>query len=93
MKAARGDGDVRRHLVFVVLDGGLGALVAVRPRWAVAPTAMLFAQQTSTHGRDLVESLRGSGPVDLESLVVLAFFGALLALLVAVRRAPASAAG
>ena len=90
VKAVRGDGDVARHVVFVVLDGGLGALVALRPRWALAPVALLFAQQTTTHGRDLARSLGGGGPLDVESLLVLAFFGAVLALLVAVRRPPSA---
>lgn len=85
VKAARGDGDVMRHLVFVGVDGGLGVLVAWRPRWALVPVSVLLVQQLGTHGRDLVTSARGPGPLDVESLLVLAFFAAVLVLLVAVR--------
>lgn len=87
VKAARGEDDVARHLIFAGLDVALGALVAWRPRWALAPVAALSLQQVGSHGRDLVASLRGSGPVDVASLGVLAFFAALVVLLVAVRRA------
>lgn len=87
LKAARGDGDVVRHLVFVLVDGAVGVLVAARPRWALAPVALLTVQQLGSHGRDLLASVRAAGPLDVESLLVLLFFGSLLALLVAVRRA------
>lgn len=83
VKAARGDGDVPRHLLFVAIDGVLGALVASKPRWALVPVCVLFVQQLGTHGRDLLASVR-SGPLDVESLVVLVFFGALIGLLATV---------
>jgi hypothetical protein len=86
VKAARGEGDVTRHLVFVAIDGALGVLVAWRPRWALVPLLVLLLQQLGTHGRDLARSLRGPGPLDVESLIVLAFFVAVLALVIAVRR-------
>lgn len=81
LRAARGDGSVARHLAFVAVDLAVAVLVGVRPRWALAPVALLFAQQLTSHGHDLVRSLAGPGPADLESLGVLAFFAALLSAL------------
>jgi hypothetical protein len=86
VKAATGDGDVVRHLVFVVLDGGLGVLVVVRPRWALVPAVILFVQQLGTHGRDLVRGMRGEAPFEVGDLAVMIFFGALIALLFRARR-------
>ncbi len=87
VKAARGEDDVVRHLAFVGIDGVLGGLVALRPRWALVPVVVLTVQQLGSHGRELVLSVRGPGPIDVASLLVLLFFFAVIGLLVAVRRA------
>lgn len=84
--AAAGAGDVARHEVFVGLNLGLAVLLVVRPRWALAPTAVLSLQQLVSHGSDLVASLREPGAVDWASAGVLVFFPALLTLLVVERR-------
>ena len=81
--AILGVGDVARHEVFVGLDLALATLVAVKPRWAIAPIALLSVQQSWSHGSDLVDSLRGPGPFDVVSALVIVFFPALLALLLA----------
>lgn len=89
--AAVGAGDVTRHEIFVGLDLALAVLLVVRPRWALAPTAVLTAQQIWSHGSDLLDSMQGPGPFDAVSALVVVFFPALLALLVVERRAHARA--
>jgi hypothetical protein len=84
--AALGGAHVLRHELFVGLDLALVALLVLRPRWALIPTALLSLQQLWSHGSDLVDSLRGQGPVDWASALVLVFFPALLTLLVVERR-------
>ena len=84
--AAAGAGDVARHQLFVAVNLGLAAFLALRPRWALAPAALLSVQQLWSHGSDLLESARGPGPVDGSSALVLVFFPALLTLLVVERR-------
>ena len=86
-----GAGDVARHEIFVGLDLALAVLLVVRPRWALAPTAMLTAQQIWSHGSNLLDSTQGPGPFDAVSALVVVFFPALLALLVVERRAHARA--
>jgi len=85
--AAAGVGDVTRHEVFVGLDLALAALLALRPRWALAPTIALTLQQSWSHGADLVASLQGPGPIDTSSALVIVFFPALVALLIVERGA------
>lgn len=82
--AARGAGDVARHVVFVGVDLGLGALVALRPRWALPAAVAVAVQQVSSHGEDLVASI--GSDLDWSSLGVVLFFPALVMLL-AVERA------
>lgn len=81
-----GAGNVARHELFVALNLGLALLLVLRPRWALVPAALLSLQQLSSHGSDLAFSLRGPGPVDWASVLVLLFFPALLTLLVVERR-------
>lgn len=85
--AAGGVGDVARHELFAGLDLALAVLLAVKPRWALAPTAVMSAQQMWSHGSDLIDSMRGPGPIDVVSALVAVFFPALLALLAIERRA------
>jgi hypothetical protein len=89
--AAGGVGDVARHELFACLDLALAVLLAVKPRWALAPTAAISAQQMWSHGSDLVGSMQGSGPIDVVSALVVVFFPALLALLAIERRPHARA--
>lgn len=89
--AAGGIGEVARHELFAGLDLALAVLLAVKPRWALAPTAVMSAQQIWSHGSDLVDSIQGSGPFDVVSALVVVFFPAVLALLVIERRAHARA--
>jgi hypothetical protein len=84
--AAHGAGNVMRHELFVGLNLALAALLVTRPRWALVPTALLSMQQVSSHGSDLLASMRGPGPLDWASAGVLVFFPALLTLLVVERR-------
>ena len=84
--AAAGGAHVLRHELFVGLNLALATLLVLRPRWALLPTALLSIQQLSSHGSDLVDSVRGPGPFDWASLGVLVFFPALLTLLVVERR-------
>ena len=86
--AARGEGNVGRHEVFVTIDVALAALLLFRraPRAALVPVAVLAVQQVESHGSDLVASMRGAGPFDWTSLGVLLFFPALVTLLVVERR-------
>ena len=85
--AAESVGDVARHELVVGLDLALAVLLAVKPRWALAPTAVMSAQQMWSHGSDLVDSMQGPGPIDVVSALVVVFFPALLALLAIERRA------
>jgi hypothetical protein len=71
--------------VFVAVNGSLGLLVALRPRWALWPTLVLATQQGMSHGTDLVESLGPGRSLDVASLVVLFFFAVLIALLAVVQ--------
>jgi hypothetical protein len=83
--AARGVGEVPRHVVFVLVNAGLAAVVLQRPRWAL-PAAMLVAlQQVPSHGEDLVASL--GSQLDWASLGVVLFFPALIMLLAVERTA------
>jgi hypothetical protein len=84
--AAHGEGVVVRHEVFVGINLLLGALLVLRPRIAIVPIALLSLQQIPSHGRDFVQSLHEAN-VDWPSLGVVFFFPAVLALLVAERRA------
>jgi hypothetical protein len=84
--AAAGAGSVARHELFVVLNLALALLLVRKPRWALVATLALALQQLTSHGADLLESLRGPGPVDWASAGVLVFFPALITLLIAERR-------
>jgi hypothetical protein len=85
VRAAQGVGDVPRHATFVALNLALGALVALRPRWALPATILMAMQQIPSHGQDLVASLGGS--IDWSSLGVVLFFPALVTLLAVERTA------
>jgi hypothetical protein len=90
-KALAGQGDVLRHEIFVAIDLGCAALLALRPRWALYAVALLALQQLPSHGGDFVESLTRhrdapSEPIDWTSLGVLVFFAAVLVTLVVERR-------
>jgi hypothetical protein len=85
--ASRGQGDVARHALFVGINLAAAAVVAFRPRWALGPIAVLAAQQTYSHGSDLLASMQRPGPFDGTSLGVLLFFAALLTVLIVERRA------
>jgi hypothetical protein len=83
--ASRGQGVVWRHELFVGVNLVLALLLVVRPRWALAPIAILSIQQIPSHGTDFVKSL--SEPVtDWPSLGVVFFFPAVITLLVVERR-------
>ena len=75
-----------RHGLFVGLNLTLATLLVLRPRWALPAAALLSAQQLWSHGTDLVDSIRDPGPFDWASVLVLAFFPALITLLVVERR-------
>ena len=79
--ATRGEGDVGRHWVFVVVNLGLGALLVYRPRWAFYPSIALGVQQMYSHGLDLSQSFLGSTPLDRWSLAVCLFFPTLVTFL------------
>jgi hypothetical protein len=83
--ASRGEGVVWRHELFVGLNLVLAALLALRPRWALWPIALLSLQQIPSHGSDFVKSF--SEPVvDWPSLGVVFFFPSVITLLVVERR-------
>ena len=84
--ASAGGAHVVRHEVFVGLNLALATLLVLRPRWALVPAALLSVQQLWSHGSDLIDSMRGPGPFDWASALVLVFFPALLTLLVVERR-------
>ncbi len=84
--ASRGEGVVWRHELFVGINLVAAAGLVVRPRWMLAPLALLACQQIPSHGADLVRSIRGPEPVDWPSLGVVLFFPAVLTLLVVERR-------
>lgn len=84
--AAAGGAHVLRHELFVGINLALAALLVARPRLALVPTALLSVQQLWSHGSDLVDSLRGPGPLDWASVGVVVFFPTLVTLLVAERR-------
>lgn len=86
--AARGQGVVWRHELFVGINLVLGALIALpknAPRWALPPIALLSLQQIPSHGMDFLRSF-DQPPVDWPSLGVVLFFPAVIALLVVERR-------
>ncbi len=80
---AEGEG---RHAVFVGVNLSLGALLVLRPKWALLAAIALGVQQLGSHGTDFVRSVRAAGPVDWLSLGVVIFFALLVTLLVAERR-------
>ena len=86
--ASRGQGVVWRHELFVGINLVLGALIALRPRWALPPIALLSLQQIPSHGMDLVRSFDQPRAQDWDwpSLGVVFFFPAVIALLVVERR-------
>ena len=69
-----------RHLLFVVLNGTFAALFAWRPRWLFWAYLPLAAQQTWSHGAELVAS---SAPWhEVQSLLALVSIPLFLALAV-----------
>ena len=88
LEASRGEGDVLRHELFVGIDALLALLLVARPRWSLVPTAVLAVQQGQSHGSELLRSIRDPLlPFDWASLAALAFFPALLAVIVIEARA------
>jgi hypothetical protein len=79
--ASKGDGDVIRHVIFVVVNLGLGALLVWRPRWSFWPALALTIQQMASHGLDLSQSFLGTAPLDKLSLAVCLFFPTLVTIL------------
>jgi hypothetical protein len=79
--AARGDGDVLRHAIFVVVNLALAGLLVWRPRWSFWPAIVLTLQQMASHGLDLSRSFLGSAPLDKLSLAVCLFFPTLVTIL------------
>lgn len=90
--AATGQGVVWRHALFAGIDLAAAALLVLWPRRALAPIALLAAQQMYSHGRDLVASIEAaraagsSAGFDWASLGVVLFFPAVVTLLVVERR-------
>jgi len=62
-----------RHGLFVVLDGGLAAFAILSPRLLWLPLLLLLTQQTTTHGRDLVVTLRTAHTISWLSLITMLF--------------------
>ncbi|HEY8074420.1 MAG TPA: hypothetical protein VIF62_09925 [Labilithrix sp.] len=83
--AARGEGVVWRHELFVGLNLAAALGLVTRPRWMLLPLALLACQQIPSHGADFVRSL-GEPAIDWPSLGVVFFFPAVLTLLVVERR-------
>ena len=92
LRAAGGEGNVARHVVFVVVDLVLAALLLLRPRWAFYPALLLSVQQVYSHGLDLSQSFLGSAPLDKTSLAVCLFFPTLMTLLYMERQEQSTAA-
>jgi hypothetical protein len=85
--AAKGQGVVWRHELFVAINGAAAAGLILRPRWMLVPLALLACQQIPSHGADLYRSIvRPEEAVDWPSVGVLLFFPAVLTLLVFERR-------
>lgn len=63
-----------RHVLFVIVNAALAALLVWRHRWAFWPALVLTAQQMWSHGLDLARSFNGTEPLDLPSLAVCLFF-------------------
>jgi hypothetical protein len=72
----------RRHAAFVAINLACALGFAFRPRWFVAPFALLVAQQLVSHGGQALREWRDAGRVDVASLAVLAIMPLALALLV-----------
>lgn len=85
--ALAGDPSVPRHVLFVAINLALAVMLVRFPRYALVATSVLLLQQMTSHGSDLVRSMRGPGPLDLASLAVCLFFPALVTVLVLERRA------
>ena len=83
--AARGQGVVWRHELFVGINLALAAGLVLRPRWVLLPLALLACQQIPSHGADFVRSL-SEPAIDWPSLGVVFFFPVVLTLLVVERR-------
>jgi len=62
-----------RHGLFIVIDGGLAALAITGPRLLWAPLLLLLAQQSTTHGRDVVRTWRANHSVAWLSVVTMTF--------------------
>ncbi len=60
--AAKGQGVVWRHELFVAVNLVAAAGIALRPRWILAPLALLACQQIPSHGADFVRSLSEPTP-------------------------------
>ncbi len=86
IRAAQGEGSVARHVVFVLINGGLAALLVWKPRWAFWPAIALTVQQMWSHGLDLSRSFLGTEPLDWVSLAVCLFFPTLDTILFIERR-------
>lgn len=79
-----------RHAVFVAINLACALGFALRPRWFVAPFALLVIQQFVSHGGQAWREWHDAGRVDVASLAVLALLPLALALLISnARRGPA----
>lgn len=77
----KGDGDVLRHALFIVVNLALAGLLVWRPRWSFWPALVLTVQQMASHGLDLSQSFLGTAPLDKLSLAVCLFFPTLVTIL------------
>lgn len=81
-----------RHAVFVGINAFFAAAFFLRQRWTILPVSALVAQQAYSHGADLLRA-HEEGRTDVQSLVVLLFLPAVLAVAVRLARRPATERG
>jgi hypothetical protein len=75
-----------RHALFVAINLGCALGFVARPRWFIAPFALLVVQQLVSHGGQAWRAWCQRGRLDVASLAVLAAMPFALGLLVADRR-------
>ena len=78
-----------RHAVFVLVNAVFATAFFLRFRWTIVPVLGLAAQQTYSHGTDLVRA-HAEGRLDVQSLVVLLFLPVVVTSAVRLARAPSA---
>jgi len=68
-----------RHLVFVGIDIALAVLLLWRPRWLIAPVAIVTAQASWSHGHGLWNAWHSARQVDWVSVAVFLYLPFLVA--------------